>query len=514
MSSPSASQPDAVRASAVWSLLRETSAEALPTWLETRRWFADKGRDITAAAIDDALIEHVGSDSLALAVARVTFADGGTARYLLPLALTESPGAADVITRVASGEITGVVVDATNRPWFGGWLLDHLAGATELPHGNWIFASHPGAGADIAAARGTRSTSVRAEQSNSSLRFGDVLIVKLFRRLHPGLNPDEEVLRALADVNFELVPRFIGSVSWRSADGAPHAVALAQGFVPNIGDGWTWMLQRLAGVAEGVIDPGTEPFAAERSLGQRTGELHVSLGAVQDPGFAPETTDSAAIDADAERTRAAIDDTIRLLQERRSYLPEDIASRLPDAISGLRALVERANGYRDEMSTRRIRVHGDFHLGQTLRTPDEDWVIIDFEGEPARSLEERRQRASVLKDVAGMLRSFAYARGAAERSAGSSVDRALRSRLEAWEVGARRSFLEGYRQALTHTELRFVPEDDAAFARALAAWELDKALYEVAYEARNRPDWLELPLRSLLPNLLNQAADSAGGAPA
>jgi trehalose synthase-fused probable maltokinase len=181
--------------------------------------------------------------------------------------------------------------------------------------------------------------------------------------------------------------------------------------------------------------------------------------------------------------------------------------------AGLRALAERANGYRNELSTQRIRVHGDYHLGQTLRTPDGDWVIIDFEGEPARSLDERRQRASVLKDVAGMLRSFAYARGTAERSAGGSADRAARGRLGPWEMGARRAFLEGYRQALATSEMRFVPKDDAAFARALAAWELDKALYEVAYEVRNRPDWLELPLRSLLPELLDQTADAAGGAP-
>jgi maltose alpha-D-glucosyltransferase / alpha-amylase len=513
MSSASASQPDEASASAIRTLLDETGAEALPKWLESRRWFADKGREISGAAIDDALIERVGLDWLALAVARVTFADGSTARYLLPLALTESPGEAETITRIASDAVTGLVVDATDRPWFGGWLLAHLAGATDQAHANWIFASHPAAGTDIAIARSTPPTVVRAEQSNSSLRFDDVLIVKLFRRLQPGLNPDEEVLRTLADVAFKRVPRYVGSVSWHSADGAPYAVALAQGFVPNVGDGWTWILQRLAGVAVGDIDPGTDPFVAERSLGQRTGELHVALGAVRDPGFAPETTDGAVIDRDVERTRAAIDETIRLLQEQSGHLPKLIASKLPDVMTGLRALDERGSGYRNEMGTRRIRVHGDYHLGQTLRTPAGDWVIIDFEGEPARSLEERRQRASVLKDVAGMLRSFAYARGAAERPAGDSADPAARSRLEAWEIGARDAFLNGYRQALVASELRFVPEDDAAFANALAAWELDKALYEVAYEVRNRPDWLEIPLRSLLPDLLDQAADAAGGAP-
>jgi maltose alpha-D-glucosyltransferase/alpha-amylase len=514
MSAPRAWQPEEGDATAVQSLLAEACAGALPDWLESRRWFADKGRAIEGVTIEDALVERVGFDWVALSVARVTFVDGSTARYLLPLALTESPGDADVIVAVATAAGSGGLVDATDKPWFGGWLLDQFAAAAELVRGAWVFAAHPAADAAIAAARISPTMAVRAEQSNSSLRFGDLLILKLFRRPQPGVNPDEEVLRALGDVKFERVPRYVASISWRSGDGATYAVALAQGFVPNIGDGWTWMLQRLAGVARGSIDPGADSFAPEWALGRATGELHHALGAVQDPGFAPETTDSAAIEADARRTRLAIAETIQLLQERRRHLPDYLASRLPDAIAGLQALAERAQGYQAELNMRRIRVHGDYHLGQTLRTPDGDWTIIDFEGEPARSLSERRQPMSVLKDVAGMLRSFAYARGAAERAADVSRDRAATSRLEAWEAGARRAFLEGYRQALAATAMRLVPEDDEALARALAAWELDKALYEVAYEARNRPDWLELPLRSLLPDLVDQAADSASGAPA
>ena len=516
MSSPSAYQPEAAGAAAVQWLLGEACVEALPDWLEKRRWFADKGRGISGMTIEDALVERVGLDWLALTVARVAFIDGGAARYLLPLTLTESPGAADVITEAASGAVSGVIVDATEKQWFGGWLLDQFAGVTELARGAWVFAAHAGVGTEIAAARNSPTMAVRAEQSNSSLRFGDLLIVKLFRRLQPGLNPDEEVLRALAGVRFERVPRYVGSIWWRSPDDAAYAVALAQEFVANTSDGWSWMLQRLAGVASGDIDPGSDRFAAERLLGRRTGELHVALGAVQDPEFVTETTDRAAIDEDARRTLAAIEETILLLQERRRNLPEHLTTRLPDAIAGLRALAERADGYQDELNTLRIRVHGDYHLGQTLRTPDGDWAIIDFEGEPARPLAERRQRASVLKDVAGMLRSFAYVRGAAERTAEATpaAARGARGRLDVWESGARRAFLEGYRQALVGAAIRYVPDDDEAFARALAAWELDKALYEVAYEARNRPDWLELPLRSLLPDLIDQAADSAEGAPA
>ncbi len=514
MSSPSASQPEA--GAAVQSLLEEACAGALPDWLEKRRWFADKGRVISEMAIEDALVERVELDWLALTVARVAFTDGGAARYFLPLTLTESPGDAHIITGARSGAVSGVIVDATEKQWFGGWLLDQFSGGTELERGAWVFAAHTGVDAEIAAARSSPTTVVRAEQSNSSVRFGDILIVKLFRRLQPGVNPDEEVLRALAGVRFERVPRYVGSICWRSPEEATYAVALAQEFVANAGDGWTWMLQRLAGVASGDVDPGSDQFVAERLLGQRTGELHVALGAVQDPEFVPETTDRAAIDENARRTLAAVEETILLLQERSRHLPEQLVTRLPDAIAGLRALAERADGYRNELNTVRIRVHGDYHLGQTLRTPDGDWVIIDFEGEPARSLAERRQRASVLKDVAGMLRSFAYARGTAERAAEASPVAAqeAKGRLDVWESGARRAFLEGYSQALATAAIRFVPEGDEAFGRALAAWELDKALYEVVYEVRNRPDWLELPLRSLLPGLIDQAADSAEGAPA
>src|SRR5215213_7646642 len=181
MSSTSVLHPDEEIARAIRALLNETGAEALRNWLQTRRWFADKGRDISGAAIEDALIERVGVDWLALAVARVTFADGNTARYLLPLALTESPGAAETITTVASGDVIGVVVDSTDRPWFGGWLLDRFDEATEGARGGWFFTVHPSAAAEIAAARNSPITAVRAEQSNSSLRFGDVLMVKLFR---------------------------------------------------------------------------------------------------------------------------------------------------------------------------------------------------------------------------------------------------------------------------------------------------------------------------------------------
>jgi trehalose synthase-fused probable maltokinase len=495
-------------------LLRKASAAALPAWMETRRWFADKGRGIATIEIEDAIVERVESHWLAFAVARVAFKDGNTVRYLLPLTLTGSRTRQDDVIAAASGSDAGALIDATETSWFGEWLLTRLAESRGSASNAWSYVSHRAAETDIALARSRPASVMRAEQSNSSIRFGDVLIMKLFRRLQPGPNPDEEVLRALLDAGFARVPRYIGSVSWRSTGGETFAVAVLQEFVPNVGDGWTWMLERLRGIAAGDIDTRADDFGAEQLLGRRTGELHGALARIPEPGFAPEQTDPAGVASDTDRTRAAIEETSELLLERRAHLPEKIRTRLPEAIEGLRALSGRVDGYADEARTRRIRVHGDYHLGQTLRTPDGDWTIIDFEGEPARPLDERRQRTSVLKDVAGMLRSFAYARGAAERAAAMARDDVVRARLQHWESGVRRAFLAGYRQALATTGVPLILVGDDAFGRALAAWELDKALYEVAYEARNRPDWIELPLRALLPDLFDQPADGPGTDPA
>ena len=514
MSSPAASSLHEGGRDSFERLLREASAGALPAWLETRRWFADKGRGIATIEIEDTIVERVESHWLALAVARVAFTDGNTARYLLPLTLTRFQAGQDVVFASAAGSDVGALIDATETPWFGEWLLTRLAESRGSASSGWTYGSHPAAEPDIALARSCQASVMRAEQSNSSIRFGDVLIVKLFRRLQPGPNPDEEVLRALLDAGFAWVPRYIGSVSWRSSEGETYAVAVLQEFVPNVGDGWTWMLERLRGIATGSIDTRAGDFDAEQLLGRRTGELHGALAGVREPGFAPEQADREIVASDIARTRAAIDETSALLRERQAQLPKSLRTRLPEVIERLRAVSGRVDGYADEAQTRRIRVHGDYHLGQTLRTPDGDWTIIDFEGEPARPLDERRQRTSALKDVAGMLRSFAYARGAAERAADMAANQAVNARLQHWESGVRQAFLRGYRQALESTSVPLIPEGDDAFERALAAWELDKALYEVAYEARNRPDWIELPLRSLLPDLFDQPAEGSGTAPA
>ncbi|MGH2615182.1 MAG: maltokinase N-terminal cap-like domain-containing protein [Thermomicrobiales bacterium] len=479
------------------AVLRGALISALPGWLETRRWFADKGRGFAGIELEDALVERIGDDWLMLAIAHVRFIDGAAARYVLPLAWTLSPGDAEGVASAPIGQDLGAITDATEMTWFGGWFLDAMGDFFESPDSRWRFAADPAA-AGIALARESPATVMRAEQSNTSLRFDDAIIVKLIRRLQPGPNPDEEMLRALAGAGFERVPRYAGAASWRSGDGVTYPIALAQAFVPNLGDGWSRMLHRLEDVAAGTIAHQLASTSPEGLLGRRTGELHVALCQIDEPAFTPESPSPDAITADMRRTHEAIDTAVSLIEEGRARLPHLLRSDLPRTIAALRATVTRAEGFRDEAVTRRIRVHGDFHLGQTLRTPDGDWMLIDFEGEPARPVAERREKTSALKDVAGMLRSFAYARGAAERAAGERAGREVRIRFSRWEAEARVAFLMAYREALGAAPAPLVPADDDAFARALAAWELDKALYEIAYEVRNRPEWLELPLRSLL----------------
>lgn len=482
-----------------------------PRWLETQRWFADKGRAITRMHLDDLLVQRVAPDYLMLAVANVEFADGTSARYLLPLATgaNVAPDAAIAATPFVSESHS--LTDGAGSPQLGNWLLDLMTGGVSPGSGEWHFADEKNARDLMDRARTVQGAPMGAEQSNSSFRFDETLIVKLFRRLQPGPNPDEEMLRALREANFPRVPPFAGSASWRSADGDDFPIALAQTFVPNQGDGWTWMLRHIRSLPH---SPSRETLDAERLLGQRTAELHLTLCDVEHPDFVPEIASAPAIATEVHRLRQTIEMTIDLLNERASTLPSHMQSRLPAMISGLRESAGRAEGFRAETGLPRIRVHGDFHLGQTLRTQDDDWMLIDFEGEPARPVAERRQRASALKDVAGMLRSFAYARGAAEREAPHTGAAEHSERIAAWKRGARRAFLAGYRGAIRAAESPLVPLDDEAFSRALAAWELDKALYEIAYEARNRPHWLEIPLAAFRSGRDDYAPDATGAAPA
>jgi len=480
-------------------------------YLARQRWFGDKTRRIVAVAAGDlALIAH-DADHYLLLIADVAFAEGEPARYFVPLALAAAPpaDAAPLATLIARGHEVAIV-DAFRVARFRAWLLRQLAEERELPAQTGRFAwRHTPALADyLAAAQAGPSRVAGGEQSNTSVVYDDAIVVKAFRKLQRGVNPEVELDRFLtAHTPFRQVPLLLGDAAYLDAAGAPTSLAIAQNLVPSLADGWTFTLDALAVIAAAarqadaaqVIARTTAYAGAARRLGERTGQLHMVLASdTTDPALAPEPISEADVAAWSDATRAALASTTAMLQDRASILPADLAPLVREINGRVAELAQRALGFRDLAGVGKIRVHGDYHLGQTLRTPTDDWVILDFEGEPARSLAERAAKTSPLKDVAGMLRSFAYARGAALRSL-APVQRgaAVASALATWEGQTREAFLAGYRAATLARGASFLPSDPVAFTAALAAWELDKAVYELAYELNNRPDWVEIPLAAL-----------------
>lgn len=303
-----------------------------------------------------------------------------------------------------------------------------------------------------------------AEQSNTSLVFDDRLVLKVFRRIHSGPNPDIEVTGALAEAGFEHVAAPVAS--WEQ-DGTHLAVV--QPYLAGGTDGWalaqTSLRDLYGSECDDPRDCGGDFGAEARRLGQVTAQMHVALAAALGSGAANTHEWAGLMERQLERLAA---------QEPWNGAADAVFEQLRDLASPGLA----------------IRVHGDYHLGQVLRT-DTGWFVLDFEGEPARPLDERRERSSPLKDVAGMLRSFHYATAVALREREEFEVEALSVKGAAWEQRNRDAFLDGY--FTTDGIADLLPPSAEDSLASLAAWELDKAIYEVGYERDHRPDWVEIP---------------------
>ena len=404
-----------------------------------------------------------------MALADVELDDGGCLRYAMPLVageeMRDALGGAEFCRTLLSllatggtragdhGEIRGV-------PAAG--LLDRWA---------------DGPPADLAVRR------IGGEQSNTSVVLGDAFVLKQFRRLAEGIHPEAEVPRFLTErTSFRNTPRLAGHLEYRDARGAATTLAVVQALVPDAIDGWQWVLTRLR-----EPDGARVTVRALRRLGERTGELHRALASdPRDPAFAPEPITVADVagwaDAVATQVTAA-----------RAALRGESVTVNPGIIhAGLAHLIGR----------QKTRHHGDFHLGQTLYQPTiGDWMIIDFEGEPLRPLDERRRKHAVLRDVAGMLRSIDYAAVSAS---------APMTPLRDWQADAARAFLEGYRSAAGTAPS--LPESDEALREVVDVFEIEKAAYEIVYEANNRPDWIAIPKRGLLTAAARLDRKQAGAA--
>jgi maltose alpha-D-glucosyltransferase/alpha-amylase len=375
-----------------------------------------------------------------------------------------------------------------------------------------------------------------AEQSNTSIIYGDQLILKLFRRLQAGENPDVEIGRFLTEVaHFERIAPFLGEISMTSSTGEKTTVAMLQGLVANEGDGWAWFLHELSGfygkVAKqnAVLEVKAPTFSdskrapeefrklagnamdAAALLGRRTAEMHLALSSSKtEPAFAPEKTTRKDLEADSTQVEAQIRSALDALKSKFATLDDGTADSAALLLSQRAKLMERSRGIpKIEAAGERIRIHGDYHLGQTLRvkagqgggdSSGGDFVLLDFEGEPARTLAERRRKQSPLKDVAGMLRSFSYAAFAglkklAEEHPDASTD-AIEGWAKAWQNAAAGEFLSAYRETIAANP-ELLP-GAAETQKLLDGHLLEKALYELLYELNNRPTWLHIPIAGIL----------------
>ena len=431
-------------------------------WVTQQRWFGAKSRPVAHAQVLDRVALRTTEPEFGIALVEIRYETGAHDIYQLLYARHE-----DTVDGLDDPALARELVSAMRS----GLTLQGEEGIVELRSVEGVA----GLGRELLDAR-----PVGAEQSNTSVVFDDELILKLFRRLEPGINPELEMLRFLTEHAFDQIPALGG---WYQYSGGPLAATLGilQQFVANGVDGWELALDELSRTPESFL-------GRLHRLGEVTGEMHTVLGSDQsDPAFCPETPSVETLGL----LTATVDEEIeRVFLD----LPEDderlapLHGRGEEVRELLRMLAHAASGGKI------IRTHGDYHLGQTLWAQS-DWVILDFEGEPARSVAERRRKRSPLRDVAGMLRSFAYVASAASLVRGVEVP-------ESWEEQARQQFLDGYFATVDHSLL---PPGQSAIERLLAVFELEKAVYELRYELDNRPDWVEIPVAGIQ-RLIEQAA--------
>ncbi|MDQ7828873.1 MAG: putative maltokinase [Armatimonadota bacterium] len=486
---------------------RPALAAALLPFLQRQRWFGGKGRTVAAVEVVDAV--PLGPAAV-LAVVRVGYADSRSERYAAPLRFAASEEAQGAVVPAALGGRRGVLADAMEDPAVARLLLASVLEERRLRGGGGEVIGHrtvgaPGAGDNL------EPYLLGTEQSNTSVRFGRRCILKLLRRVEPGPHPDVEVVGFLTARGFRHVPALIGWLAYRPAGEPPAALAVVQAYVPNRGDGWTYALGRAQAGLQGEADRAWPDEAAR--LGRRTAELHLTLAGGTDPAFSPEPFTDAEARALLGRVAALAD---RVLAQARRHLGE----LPPSAQVPVRALLARADAVRERLRRPlpaggvRTRVHGDYHLGQVLVTPEvpADFVLIDFEGEPARPLAERRRKDLPLRDVAGMVRSFHYAAEVALREAGRGgpagsgaeggvvLPEEVPARARSWAAESARAFLDGYLTVAERAPADLPPILPPKGAREalLEVLMVEKAIYELGYELDHRPGWAGIPARGIL----------------
>ena len=523
----------------------------LPAYLKDRRWFGGRARGIRTLSIEEILPIMDANLPAFLTLVRVDYSDGDAETYALPLmyargerakkVLHDHPPAAVARLVFKDREEEGIVFDAFVDEGFAQSLLVGIARHRRREGiGGDLVASRTHAFKQIRGPGEGRLTSsvLKAEQSNTSLLFGDRFILKLFRRIHPGINPDLEIGRFLTERKYGHVPSVAGAIEYRRERAEPMTLAILRQFIPNEGDAWKYTLDRLTHFFRRIVAdrakmeslflplaplvdlaerdiPASAPeiigpyLESSRLLGRRTGEMHLALASDRDrPGFAPEPFSKLYQRSLYQSMRNLTGRVFQLLRQPVQTLPEGSRAEVQKVLDQEEEILDRFRSIIDlKITGMRIRCHGDYHLGQVLYT-GKDFFIFDFEGEPARPLSERRIKRSPLRDVAGMLRSFHYAAYSAffsQRDSGllRPEDLAfLESAAQFWPLWVSVAFLKSYLGAATQGAL--VPQTPRETQSLLDIYLLEKAVYELGYDLSNRPEWIRIPIQGIQQMLRTQ----------
>ncbi len=519
--------------------------KVIANYVLKRRWFGGKARKIRSTKIVEAIAVPVDSSRDYFTAVEFIYSEGDPETYLMPLGFATGERSTELCqfhpeavvaqlkAKSASGAGDGVLYDAVFDRQFLAALLEAVARRRSFRGRSWEIAAMPSKhfrklrdGADS-----LEPALAKKEQSNTSITFGDRFILKIVRRLQEGVNPDLEISRFLTErTEFQQTPALAGSLDLefpKNTNGGA-TVGILQAWVRNEGDGWSYTLDQLGDYLEncaarsdkfdGEIRPLTTlldslkqdvpplaremigPYLATASLlGQRTGELHVALASdAHDPDFAPEPVTQFYRRSRYQSLRTATDSALTLLKECMPRLPDEARAAAALLLPLKAAILARFRLAVDrKITAMRIRCHGDYHLGQVLFT-GKDFVIIDFEGEPARPLAQRRAKRSALVDVAGMLRSFDYAENFALRAGEyrEEAQQRMKSWGQYWVYWVSKNFLEAYLKSASSGG--FLPATTEELKILLELSTLQKALYELTYELNNRPDWVSTPIRGIL----------------
>lgn len=527
---------------------RSRLEKVLPSVLKRQRWFGGKSRPLTAAHIVDALPISSDRERAIILFIDVSYSDGTKETYLMPVATAFGEEAKSIARKMPEAVLAsvtvrgtgparqGVLYDAVRNGRIAQALLQAIGEDSRVPgRAGSLVASRTALYRVIVPAEARLDARVmKAEQSNTSLVYGDRAILKLYRRMQPGVNPDLEIGRYLTSVAFPHSPPIGGSIEYVRPGSEPMTVCLLHAFVPNQGDAWSAFLDEADAFVSRVSTFGGErkiangrslwervrmplpdshrqligpAWEAAACLGRRTAALHLALARAEDPAMSPEPFTEEYRRSRYESMMRLWSDTRFLLAQRRATFRTDLQQQMDqllDREGDIRACGQTF--FNLQSAGMRIRCHGDYHLGQVLWTGS-DYMITDFEGEPARPLSERRMKHSPLYDVAGMLRSFDYASAVVLARREPPTAPELESWAAFWSSTLQVEFVKAYLAQAQGASFWPPPKDAQVLLRVHL---LEKAIYELGYELNNRPEWAAIPLRGLF-TILSMGGACADG---